>query len=111
MDIITQSYSQKCNIYSNFYTFTFLPLYHMEEIIAITEELYPTARAMIDIDAVNIDVFNPSSFPSSEQMGARIATGDFARMGRLLRAFIGLILRELVWKAIAMRKAGRNNQP
>ena len=79
----------------------------MDEIITtLTEELYPTAREVLN----NVDALNPSSFPSPEQMGARIFTGNFARMGRLARAIIALALRELVWKAIAMRKAGRNNQ-
>ncbi|MDR0282189.1 MAG: DUF5652 family protein [Candidatus Peribacteria bacterium] len=90
----------------------------MEEMINVfAEDIYPTAREVFNEEfypvareMLNVDAFNPDSFPSREQMGARIFTGNFARMGRLVRAFVAFVLRELVRKAIAMRKAGRNNQ-
>ena len=80
----------------------------MEELITtLTEELYPTAMEVLN----NVESLNPSSFPSRERRWAQIFTGNFARMGRLVRAIVASALRELIWKAIAMRKAGRNNQP
>ncbi|MDR2540319.1 MAG: DUF5652 family protein [Candidatus Peribacteria bacterium] len=36
--------------------------------------------------------------------------GQFARLGRLFPVFIVLIVWEFLWKIIALRKTGRNNQ-
>jgi hypothetical protein len=53
---------------------------------------------------------NPNSFPSPEMMCGRMLQGQFAWLGRLFPVFIVLILWEAVWKILALRKAGRNNQ-